>query len=139
MKLLFDDDYKLLDESGLKYQEDFDQRFLVINNYPLQKGQYIFGGKPLTEVGVLVIIPENYNMSGGDMFWTDLPIERADGIPIPAISPFGGGDNRFFIEKEYCRWSRHFSAESWKGKVDTVEKILSRIEWALRNPDGKPA
>jgi len=135
MNLLFDEDYEVLRNSGLEYMEDFSQRFLIITNYPLNEGQYVFNGEPIHSVEVLSVIPINYNMEGTDMFWTHPFLTRADGQAIPATMQFGGGDKRIFGGKEYCRWSRHFPAGSWKGKIDNVQKILSRIEWALRNPD----
>jgi hypothetical protein len=134
MALLFDEDYELLKNSGLVYAEDSDSRFLVVRNYPLPPGQYLYNGNPIETVEVLMIIPPNYNMDGGDMFWTHPFLKRADGQPIPATMEFGGGDARRFDGKEYCRWSRHFPAGTWKAKIDKLEKILSRIEWALRNP-----
>jgi len=135
MRLLFDEDYEILRNSGLAYDEDLTNRFLVFKNYPLNPDMYVFGGQPVAEVEVLSIVPTHYNMSGGDMFWTHPFLTRKDGKPIPTIMTFGGGDARFFKDKEYCRWSRHWTPESWKAKIDNVEKILSRIEWALRNPD----
>ena len=134
MSLLLEEDYKILYESGLQYVEDKDNRFLIIRNYPVAQGLYVSSGMPVTEVEVLVIIPSNYNMSGTDMLWTHPSISRTDNGPIPAVNVYGGNDNRFFNSKEYCRWSRHYEGSSWKAKIDNVQKILSRIEWALRNP-----
>lgn len=133
MSLLFDDDYKILNDSGLQFEEDIPNRFLIIRNYPLEEGLFTSGDKPLLELEVLVEIPANYNMSGGDMFWTNPSPLRTDGKQIPALMKIGEGDARFFKGKEYCRWSRHFTAESWAPKVDNVQKILGRIEWALKN------
>jgi hypothetical protein len=135
MNLLFDEDYDLLKNSGLEYVEDFSLRFLVIKNYPLSKGLYVYSGLPIETVEVLSVIPLNYNMEGTDMLWTHPFLTRADGKEIPRTMQFGGGDPRFFEGKEYCRWSRHYPAGSWKAKEDNVQKILGRIEWALKNPD----
>ncbi len=137
MKLLLDKDYEILKEWGLEYEEDANSGFLVLMNFPLLPGFYSFNGRVIETVEVLYIIPSNYNMSGGDMFWTHPYLTRVDGKAIPATMQFGGGDARQFKSKEYCRWSRHFRPDSWKPKVDNIEKILSRIEWALKNPDGK--
>ena len=137
MRLLLDKDYEILREWGLEYEEDVSSGFLVLMNFPLLPGFYNFDGKVIETVEVLYIIPSNYNMSGGDMFWTHPYLTRMDGKAIPAMMQFGGGDARSFKSKEYCRWSRHFGPDSWKPKVDNIEKILSRIEWALKNPDGK--
>ena len=137
MELLLDKDYEILRESGLEYEEDINSGFLVLKNFPLLSGFYSFDGKALETVEVLYMIPTNYNMSGGDMFWTHPYLTRVDGKAIPAMMQFGGGDARVFKSKEYCRWSRHFAPDSWRPKVDNIEKILSRIEWALKNPDGK--
>ena len=135
MALLFDEDYKILLDSGLKYSEVEDKRFLIIENYPAPHGLYIHSGQVVEEIEVLVIIPANYNTSGIDMLWTHPHLSRSDGKAIPAASTVGGDDPRHVGDKEYCRWSRHWTSESWKSKEDNVQKILSRIEWALQNPD----
>lgn len=134
MSLLLDDDYKILNDSGLEYDEDDENRFLVIKNYPVSEGLYISNAQLVTQVEVLVIIPNNYNMSGTDMLWTYPAISRIDNGPMPNVNVYGGSDNRLFNSKEYCRWSRHYDASSWKPKIDNVQKILSRIEWALKYP-----
>ncbi|WP_029038494.1 E2/UBC family protein [Salinimicrobium xinjiangense] len=130
MALLFEDDYELLKSSGLVIEEDEAKRFLVIKNYPVQPDLYLVGGQPITELEVLLIIPPNYNTSGGDMFWTYPRISRANGMIIPNY----GGDPRIHAGKSFDRWSRHFKPGSWRPKIDNVQKILSRVEWALRNP-----
>ncbi|TCZ65033.1 E2/UBC family protein [Flaviaesturariibacter aridisoli] len=134
MSLLFDEDYKYLNESNLRYSEDESGRMLVIHNYPLPEGMYMAGGEPISEAEVLVIIPSNYNMTGTDMLWTYPSLSRADNGPLPNVCAVGGGDNRRFQGKEFCRWSRHYDAKSWRAKVDNIRKILDRIEWALQNP-----
>jgi len=135
MALLYEEDYQILKESGLEYEEDEAQRFLVIKNHPLPSGLYIHAGQVIEQAEVLWVVPPNYNTSGGDMFWVYPALVRADGKEIPNISVVGGGDPRHFKGKEYCRWSRHCAPESWKSKVDNIRKVLSRIEWALRKPD----
>jgi hypothetical protein len=135
MPLLFDTDYQTLQEAGLEVEEDEAQRFLVIKNFPLPPGLYSYNGNVLSHVEVLWIVPANYNTSGGDMFWVHPALARADGKAIPAVAFFGGGDSRRFKDKEYCRWSRHWPAASWKAKVDNIQKVLDRIEWALKKPD----
>lgn len=69
MGLLFDEDYKILQESALEFEEDESQRFLVIKNFPLPPAIYVHNGTPIEQVEILYIIPSNYNTSGGDMFW----------------------------------------------------------------------
>ena len=135
MALLFDEDYEILTASGLNYIEDESQRFLIIENYPAPEGLYVSNELPIKTVEILVVIPTNYNTSGTDMLWTYPHLLRTDGKAIPNTSIVNGDDPRFYGEKQYCRWSRHFTPESWAPKTDNVQKILSRIEWALRNPD----
>jgi hypothetical protein len=137
MPLLFDEDYEILNDSGLAFEEDETNRYLIIKNYPLQNNFYQYNGQPLEYVEILVVIPLNYNTSGNDMFWTHPPLSRIDGLPIPNVFGLGGDDARFFQEKEYCRWSRHYNPSSWTPKTDDVQKILSRIEWALKNPNSQ--
>ncbi|MBS4064737.1 MAG: hypothetical protein KGZ74_09270 [Chitinophagaceae bacterium] len=135
MSLLFPEDYEYLISTGLKFIEDEGNRFLVLQNFPVPEGMYVAPGNiPISQVEVLVIIPSNYNTSGTDMLWTHPAITRSDQGAMPNVNGYGAGDNRTFMSKEFCRWSRHYDATSWKPKVDTIVKILGRIEWALQNP-----
>lgn len=135
MPLLFDEDYKIMDSSGLEYEENCAQRFLIIKNFPLSSGMYVSEGKILEYVEILWIVPHDYNTSGGDMFWVHPALCRADGKPIPCAFGFGGQDSRNFQGKEYCRWSRHWNPSTWKPKTDNIEKVLARFDWALRKPE----
>lgn len=136
MPLLFDEDYNILKESGLEYEEDESLRFIVIKNFSLLAGLYVHASKPIEQVEVLWVVPQNYNSSGGDMFWVYPALARANGKQIPNVSASGGVDPRHFMGKEYCRWSRHWNKPgSWKPKVDNIQKVLDRIEWALKRPD----
>lgn len=137
MPLLFDEDYEILASSGLEFEEDEATRFLVIKDFPLKPGLYEYANQPIEKVDVLVVIPPNYNTSGNDMFWFYPPLTRADKKQIPAAFIFGQGDSRIHKGKEFCRWSRHFTADTWKPKIDNIQKILSRIEWALKKPDAQ--
>lgn len=132
MALLHDEDYRLLHDSGLQYEEGEAERFLVIKNFPLSPGFYVNpAGEPIEEVEILWIVPPDYNTSGGDMFWVYPDFRRADNKPIPNV----GGDPRILNGKQYIRWSRHWNAATWKPKIDNIEKVLARIEWALKKPD----
>jgi hypothetical protein len=136
MALLFDDDYHFLKETGLEYEEDEDNRFLILKNFPLAEGLYVADSKPVNAVTLLNIIPPNYNTAGSDMFWVYPQLARADGNAIPQINgPGPNGDSRVHKGIEYCRWSRHWNKKPWKPKVDNIQTILSRLEWALKNPD----
>jgi hypothetical protein len=137
MALLFDEDYEILEDSGLVYEEDETNRYLIIKNYPLQKSFYHFNNQELETVEILVVIPSNYNTSGNDMFWTYPPLKRIDNVAIPAAFEFGGGDAKYYQQKEYCRWSRHYDSASWTPKTDNIQKILSRIEWSIKNPSSQ--
>jgi len=137
MPLLLDEDYEILKGASLDYEEDEAQRFLIIKKYPLFPDLYTCNNQAIDTVDVLVVIPATYNASGTDMFWVNPPLSRKDGKAIPAAFGFGQGDARIFKGKEFCRWSRHHNAASWNPKVDNIEKILGRIEWALRNPDSQ--
>lgn len=138
MPLLFDEDYEVLKEAGLEYEEDEPNRFLAIKNFPLQKGMYVSGGSAVDAVAVLSIIPPNYNTAGCDMFWVHPPLARSDGKTIPAVSG-PNQDSRMFGGVEFMRWSRHWNTRPWKAKVDKVQTILDRLEWALKNPDADKA
>lgn len=137
MALLFDEDYQILKASGLEYEEDEAQRFLLIKNFPLAHGLYISSGVALEQVEVLSIIPPDYNTSGCDMFWVHPALSRSDGKVIPNAFGFGGSYAHHFKGKEYCRWSRHWDQRTWKPKTDNIQKVLDRIEWALQKPDAQ--
>lgn len=137
MPILLDEDYEILKGSSLDFEEDETNRFLIIRKYPVTPDFYTYNGKVIDSVDVLVVIPANYNSSGTDMFWVNPPLSRKDGKLIPGAFVSGQGDARMHKGTEFCRWSRHHNAESWKPKVDNIEKILGRIEWALKNPDSQ--
>ena len=131
MPLLHDEDYDLLAEQGLEYEEDKTSRFLVLKNYPLPKDLY-----SINYCDVLIIIPPNYNAAGNDMFWTHPILSRIDNKPIPRANKPGDKHNHFYETKEFYRWSRHWNdAASWKPNIDNILTILQRLEWALNNPD----
>ncbi len=133
MPLLFDDDYVKLKDRGLSYEESEQQRFFIFTQYPLLAGFYT-----VAACDVLVVVPSNYNQAGNDMLWTFPRLYRADGKQIPAVNDPGGGDNRFWKEREFCRWSRHWNPPChgiWRPGKDDIISIYRRIDWALRNPD----
>jgi Prokaryotic E2 family E len=134
MPILLDTDYEELKACGLEFVEDEPNRFLVLTNYQLPDGLY-----QDKSGDILVIVPQNYNQNGNDMFWTHPRLFRADGKQIPATNEPGSGDNRVYSGKEFCRWSRHWQNGSavWKPGKDTVVTILRRIAWALGNPDAQ--
>jgi hypothetical protein len=132
MTLLLDTDYEELKACGLEYIEDEPNRFLILTNYQLADGLY-----QQKSGDILVVVPQRYNQDGNDMFWTYPRLVRADRKQIPATNDHGGGDNRAFNGKEFCRWSRHWQSGSsvWKPGKDNIVTILRRIAWALGNPD----
>jgi hypothetical protein len=135
MPLLFDSDYKILADCGLQYEEDEANRFLILKNFPLKDGLYSFNGVGLIDVDVLIVIPPNYNTAGNDMLWVSPELKRTDGKAIPAAFGVGKGAAKHYQGKEFCRWSRHFPPNSWRPKVDNIQKIIDRVQWALSNPD----
>lgn len=134
MPLLLDSDYEEMKKRALSYAEDERARFLILLNYPIPDGLY-----EQKSADILVIIPTNYNQAGNDMLWTYPRLVRADRKPIPNTNETGGGDNRVFDGKEFCRWSRHWRAgpSVWKPGQDDIVTILRRIEWALGHPDAQ--
>ena len=133
MALLLDKDYAELDQRGLCYQEDEANRFLIFKDYPLPEGTYT-----VNACDVLVVIPPNYNQAGNDMFWTYPRLNRTDRKPIIQSNDPGGGDNRQYQGREFCRWSRHWNpgmAGVWRPGMDNIVSIQRRLEWAFQNPD----
>ncbi len=132
MALLLDDDYAKLADRGIKYEEVEQQRFFIFTNFELTIGMYT-----VPQCDVLVVIPQNYNQAGNDMFWCSPFLLRADGVPIPQVLPPGGGDNRIYNGREFCRWSRHWNPQShgvWRPGQDDIISIYRRVARALRNP-----
>ncbi len=135
MPLLFDEDYSKLRDRGLSYEESEQQRFFVFTQYKLSSALYT-----VETCDVLVVIPENYNQAGNDMFWTFPRLYQADGKQIPAVLDPAGGDNRIWREREFCRWSRHWPpghAGAWRPGKDDIISIYRRVDWALRNPNSQ--
>lgn len=132
MPLLLDEDYSKLKDRALSYEENEPQRFFIFTQYQLLPEIYT-----VATCDVLVVIPENYNQAGNDMFWTFPRLYRTEGKPIPAILDPGAGDNRSWNGREFCRWSRHWPSGPgvWRPGKDDIISIYRRIDWALRNPD----
>src|SRR6185437_2822681 len=129
MPLLFDEDYVELEQRGLTYEEGQQERFFVFTAYRLPDALYT-----LAVCDVLVTIPGNYNEAGNDMLWTYPRLRRADGKQIPATLDPGGGDNRSWKGREFCRWSRHWNPGSpgvWRPGRDDIISIYRRVDWAL--------
>ncbi|BAV50295.1 Uncharacterized protein MLTONO_5393 [Mesorhizobium loti] len=138
MPLLFDSDYEILRKAGVDFEEEDGAHFLIFKNFPLPKDIYLADGKPADAVDVLYVIPQNYNTSGGDMFWVHPRLHRADGKPIPNTGgPGPNEDSRTHEGTVFCRWSRHWHKNPWKPKVDDVQTIMDRISWAFKYPDAR--
>jgi hypothetical protein len=135
MPLLFEADYAKLKDHSLSFEENEQQRFFIFTNYTLPAQLY-----KVEACDVLVVIPQNYNQAGNDMLWTYPRLHRTDGKQIPATMDPGGGDNRSWSGKEFCRWSRHWnpgSAGVWRPGKDDIISIYRRVDWAIRNPDSQ--
>lgn len=133
MPLLLDEDYADLKERGISFDEAVEQRFFIFLNFQLREGLYTIPG-----CDVLVVIPQNYNQAGNDMFWTNPRLYRANGVQIPAVMDPGGGDNRVWKAREFCRWSRHWDPARpgvWRPGKDGIIAIYRRIQWALEHPE----
>ncbi|WP_027168873.1 E2/UBC family protein [Mesorhizobium sp. WSM3224] len=138
MPLLFDSDYEILHKAGVDFEEEDGARFLLFKNFPLPKDVYLVDEKPADAVHVLYVIPQNYNSSGGDMFWVHPRLHRSDGKPIPNTGgPRSNEDSRTHNGLVFCRWSRHWHNNLWKPKVDNIRTIMDRISWAFKYPDAR--
>lgn len=134
MPLLFDEDYSKLNDHCYAYEEGEQQRFFIFTQFQLPLNLYT-----AANCDVLVVIPANYNQDGNDMFWTFPRLSRADGKQIPTTLDPGGGDNRIWNNREFCRWSRHWPAGNgvWRPGKDNIISIYRRIVWALQHPDAQ--
>lgn len=138
MTLLFDDDYKVLENSGIHIEEDEPNRFIVFKNFCLPEGTYEVDGLPAKNVDVLYILPATYNSEGGDMLWTYPRLFLKGGAVVPSTGA-PNEDSRTHKGLIFCRWSRHWNKTPWKPKVDNIQTILDRITWAFKYPDAKRA
>jgi hypothetical protein len=135
MPLLFESDYAKLREQNLTFEESEANRFFIFTQFLLPDGVY-----DVLKCDVLVVIPPNYNQDGNDMLWTYPRLQRVNGVPIPATNNPGGGDNRIWNGREFCRWSRHWNPQGkrvWRAGLDNIISIYRRVDWALKNPDAK--
>ena len=133
MALLLDGDYVALAEWGLTWEESEPDRFFIFTALKLPEGMYT-----VAQADILVVVPANYNQAGNDMLWTFPRLYRRDGKAIPNVLDPGGGDNRFYRQREFCRWSRHWNPGApgvWRPGKDGIIAIYRRVDWALRNPD----
>lgn len=132
MALLLPGDYKKLEERGITFEESEAQRFFIFTVFALPKGVYA-----VDRCDVLVIIPPNYNQAGNDMLWTNPRLVRASGQSIPASNEPGGGDNRTWNGREFCRWSRHWASgpSVWRPGRDDILSIYRRVKWAFEHPE----
>lgn len=131
MPLLLDEDYIRLKDFGCTFEECEQNRFFIFTQWQIPELYNV------ATFDVLVVIPPNYNQDGNDMFWTYPRLQRSSGVAIPATLDPGGGDNRIWKDREFCRWSRHWQsgAGMWRPGKDDIISIYRRIDWALRNPD----
>ena len=133
MALLLDADYERLRDAAVAFEESEAQRFIVFLGVRPQGPKY-----SVDTCDVLVVIPPNYPQAGNDMLWTSPELVRADGKAIPQVLRPGGGDNRVWNGREFCRWSRHWepaSTGAWRPGKDDIISIYRRVLWSLEHPD----
>ena len=131
MGLLTDEDYEILSDKGVEFEEDQGHRFLVFSNFLLPFGLYT-----VEECTVLVVIPKNYPDAGIDCLWFKPYLSRSDGQAIPKASNLGMGENHKYNGEEFCRWSRHWNGgNTWKKGESNINTVLHWVQWALQNPD----
>lgn len=134
--LLLNEDYEMLRERGIVWEEDRVKRFFVFKGFQLPAGLYT-----QESVDVLVQIPANYNLDGTDMLWLAPRLERTSGKAVPEQAEIGSSNNLHHAGVEFCRWSRHWTHDHnrWRPGVDAIETILRRVIWALEHPDADRA
>ncbi|RWQ32464.1 E2/UBC family protein [Mesorhizobium sp.] len=80
MPLLFDSDYETLHKAGVTFEDQESPRLLISRKFPLPKDMYLADGLPTDAIDVLYVIPQNHNISGGDMFWVHPRLHRAESL-----------------------------------------------------------
>jgi hypothetical protein len=61
-----------------------------------------------------------------DMWWFNPPVQRTDGVEIPATQV-----RERHLGREWQRWSRHFGVGQWRSGIDSIESYLAIVRREL--------
>lgn len=120
-------DREYLKAKGLQYTEILDgtRKGLILNAYPLVKGKF-----NVDTADILVLIPDGYNDSHPDMFFT-IPVITYSGT---SNSPAATNGRIDFNKQQWQQWSRHLNVgNDWRAGIDGIESYLQKIIFALKS------
>lgn len=118
----FDRDYLL--GKGYQFEEkiDVNRKGLIIRNWVLPVGKY-----NLQTSDLLIIIPNGYPDVRPDM-WYFYP----DILLMPSNRPARQTQAKInYNGKIWQRWSRHYSANDWRGGIDGIHTYLKKVQRAI--------
>ncbi|WP_320669553.1 E2/UBC family protein [Patulibacter defluvii] len=120
--LLPDSEVAFLRESSLAYETHLENQMivLVIKDYPLPQGY-----APATTDLLLRLHPQ-FPEIGPDMFWMLPFVSYADGGQPPATE-----QREPIVQRDWQRWSRHFTTSPWRPGVDNLRSFLTLIRAVL--------
>lgn len=133
MSFLPEDDQEYLQHKGLKYvlKEESGKRGVLFPEFTFTANLCRPEGSalvPCATCELLVLIPDGYDTTKLDSFYTNPVLKRANGaLPDRAtdIQTHFGGQWQF--------WSRHISDDEWKESVRGLEVWMDYIRQALRD------
>jgi len=81
-----------------------------------------------TEVNLKIKIPNDYTSGAAlDMFFTDVPVTRADGAAIKALT-----ESAVFNAKKWWQWSRHYPKDTkWRPGTDNLGTHICFVQHVL--------
>lgn len=123
-------DVKYLVERALEHSvtNEANMTCVVLRGYSLP------AGFNQTKADLLLRLSAGYPDVAPDMWWFDPPVQRADGVPIPATDVV-----EQHLGRRWQRWSRHFSAGQWRSGIDSIESFLALIRKELSRSAPAPA
>ncbi|WP_424946015.1 E2/UBC family protein [Candidatus Spongiihabitans sp.] len=92
------------------------ERGIVISRYALPVGY------TLSEVEIMILIPQDYPMAQLDMFYLSPDVAKTNGNAIGAVS------NELHFNRQWQRWSRHYQ---WQVGINNIATHLGVVKNAL--------
>lgn len=119
---LNDDDSEYLDHAFPDWESLLDGKWILLYNFPIPLG---FTTRSAT---VAIQIPDSYPTTAPDMAYFYPPVNRCDGVAIPATQATQLIDGQVFQ-----RWSRHYHQGTWNPDEDNLAvHVMAIKDWLDR-------
>lgn len=119
-----DGDRRYLDELGRPWETvtDGKQRWVIVHDWP------VCNGYNHDRVAIAALVQSGYPEAQLDMIYVLPALQRADGVPIPNLSPHP------ICGKQWQRWSRHRTRQNpWRVGVDDLASHFVLVDhWFAR-------